>query len=511
MAPTAAGPQTLLAKLAQMIQQGSKQAIQQGQSGGPPSGPNAQPLLSPARIPNAPQPMGQAPGTAPGQTPQTRPPQPQQAQQQASPYNIQNTPRASVGNFTPPTPQPITEVNSLEQLLMGWQSRKQQRKQAEASNAAGELMQAIEGAKQSGDWVPAYTILEHNEQLFNKVYKGWLQKADQQKKQQATAQAGASKKPDPEVQGFEQGVSQHLSRKQKQGAMTNTQAPAPGSAPTQLGGYFLPQASPQQKLQQQITGAQGQVAEQDPASLIGGPMTPERMAAQEKMQYELDVKRTELNKAGVELQSAQTTAQRADSLYKAALVKQLTSSKADEAKLQETLAKTAQDRILNAGRLDIVKANLGVKQQELQNLKQTGANIKARGQLQAGQQANWIAKGKVVDGLMDELQKAETDKKGWGDINTTDIAQRLRAAGAGSLASTIPMNWQDRLPWSKKSSFKDVIDALSNYKEQVIAPRLSGAQSKSADTSTPIVVDPKEIPEIDGGSISESDLDDERE
>src|SRR6266436_6761541 len=97
--------------------------------------PNQNPTISPARVPGVPQSSAQ------------------------SAYSIKQDPKAAVGNFGAPTPQPISEIHGLQSLLLGWHSRKQQSQQAEAANAAQALLQAIEGAKQSGDWTPAYEIL----------------------------------------------------------------------------------------------------------------------------------------------------------------------------------------------------------------------------------------------------------------------------------------------------------------------------------------------------------------
>src|SRR6266404_6976519 len=156
------------------------------------------------------------PGAMPGGAP--RPQQPTQSTA-APAYNIRSDPRSNIGSLQPPVQRPApTEfqgsgpVGALISLLGNWHSNKQKNENSEAANAAQSLMQAIEAAKSTGDWTPAHTILHNNEKLFNKVYKGWLQKNEMQAQEQQ--KKGKAKPPDPDVQGFEQGVQEFLQKKQ---------------------------------------------------------------------------------------------------------------------------------------------------------------------------------------------------------------------------------------------------------------------------------------------------------
>jgi len=204
----------------------------------------------------------------------------------------------------------------LISLLGNWHSNKQKNENSEAANAAQSLMQAIEAAKSTGDWTPAHTILHNNEKLFNKVYKGWLQKNEMQAQEQQ--KKSKSKPPDPDVQGFEQGVQQFLQKKQQQ----PQGAPPQGSAPKALGGYQLPGAPAPQQIQQQATSATQQAQRQDPSrGLPGGQLTSGEsrqaelagagLAQTPKTEAEMAKYQSQMQTAALAVQKAQADAQKA--------------------------------------------------------------------------------------------------------------------------------------------------------------------------------------------------------
>lgn len=398
-----------------------------GQSGGP----NPNPTISPARVPGQQQqPQQTMSGSGGGGSP--------------SPFSIQSDPRSKVGNFNAPTAQPIADVHSLEQLIVGFNSRKQQKQQAEASNAAQALMQAIEGAKTTGDWTPAYDILHENEKLFNKVYKGWLQKAETQKKQ-----AQGQEKSDPDVQGFESGVQNYMKGKQK------PQAPGPppqGSAPTSLGGYQLPAASPQQAMGQQAVSAEQQAQKQDPNRALGSQLssgeqrqaelTKTGMASTPAMQAKLQEVAMGLRKAQLESQKAETELKIAEANAFSSKEKAQVSLDTERAKSQKALVD-----------LDIARARL---QTEIARRSRVGATKQPPTALTTRLNATQNAED-FVKGLID--QKA----KSFSTNDVTKLQQLLTQGGASSLAKSLPTWWGSRW-FSGEKDIQGLYDNIKSYK-----------------------------------------------
>ena len=73
-----------------------------------------------------------------------------------------------------PVPQPNDPPKSLADLLLNRGYRKSQRELAAATNAA----RVFVSCSAAQDYNTALTVLKNNEKLFNKVFKGWLQKAN---------------------------------------------------------------------------------------------------------------------------------------------------------------------------------------------------------------------------------------------------------------------------------------------------------------------------------------------
>jgi hypothetical protein len=439
-----------------------------------PSGPTSSPQITPAQRPGATPQQAPPPGAAPPSTP---------------PGAGATAPgTARVGNFAAPTPQPIADVHSLEQLLMGWSSRKQQKQQAEATNAAQALMQAIEGAKTTGDWGPAESILHDNEKLFNKVYKGWLQKAEAAKK---------PSKPDPDQQGFEQGVGQYLQSKQ--------QAPPTGGAPSQLGGYILPQAGPAQAAAQTQAQTSAITSQQDLERAMRGEPTLAQKAEQDKYRALQEKYTTEIRKEALGVQKAQFEAQKANTELQLKQAEASISEKKGKMTLEEEEKKL---QITNVN-LDIAKARL-----QFTRMHPPGA---------PKMQQPPPAMVKQVESSDQAIAYAESVLNSRGDKGFTKedvqmLSGLLRQAGSTALAQSLP-GWMGRMTpsWlggSGKADVQSMIDSIKAYKQgldDTISTRYpewkkkQEAETPEADTSTDeggdaegevdadIVVDPSEM------------------
>jgi hypothetical protein len=455
------------------------------------------------------------PRVGPGGTPPFRPPQggPQSTAQPA--YNIKSDPRANIGSLPQPVQRPNpTEfqgsgpIGALISLLGNWHSSKQKSENVEAANASHALMEAIEGAKQSGDWTPAYTILHNNEKLFNKVYKGWLQKNEMQA--QEKEKKSKSKPPDPDVQGFEAGVQSFLQKKQQ------PQGPPPqGSAPKALGGYQLPQAPPAQAQAQQTTSAAGQAQRQDPArGLPGGQLTSGEtrqaelagagLAETPKTAAELEKYKSQMQTAALATQRAQFEAQKAQKeLELKAAEGQISKEKgATSLAIEEKrLAQANVDLDIAKARLALLRVSGGGKTQ------QPPANL-----------VKILASADQAESYIKSVLDSRGDK-GFSAQDVQSLQAMLREAGATALAQSLP-GWMGRnapswLGGSGKEDVQSMLDSIKNYKkglEETLSeryPSWEGRKSKTAasfDLSSDepddepvdadIVIDPKDMEEV---------------
>jgi hypothetical protein len=226
--------------------------------------------------------------------------------------NIKFDPSSATGVMAPPVPKPIISgyqpppggeqltskltpqgsamysgVQGMMQFVDTWSRKREAKQQSEAENIAQNLMGAIQG----GDTATAHEILNDPKatKLLNKVYKGWLTKTEESKK---------SKKPDPELQGFEQGMQKYLQGKTQQQPQM----------PHQMGGYLLPSAGPEQKLKAAQSSAMMQFYQQHPSYLVS--VTPREGAEMELKMSEMKIGadfQKELAKNYIEIyKSAQT-------------------------------------------------------------------------------------------------------------------------------------------------------------------------------------------------------------
>lgn len=405
---------------------------------------------------------------------------------------VQNDPKSAVGNFNAPVAQPVSEIHSLQQLLTGWSSRKQQKQQAEASNAAQALMQAIEGAKTTGDWSAANDILHENEKLFNKVYKGWLQKAESQKKQ-----SQSQNKADPDTHGFEQGVQEFLNKKQKGGGQQPQPAPAQGSAPTTMGGYHLPAASPQQELAQRGTSATRQAISQDPNLALSSQLTSEERretelgAGPEKVRAEMEAAQAKIKVAALSVQKAQAESVKAMTELKIKEGEVMSSKEKGQVSLD--IERTRHQKSLVD--LDIARARLALTMKRGPTGGKTPpANLTK--QLAAAKEAEDLLSGMV--------------KQGAGGFSAED-SQKLQAllmqAGSSSLAKDLPSwfgsRWFsgtkdiEKLLGSIQSYQKGLKEAMSNYagteKPAAKSGAVDAASGDDDEVDADIVVNPEDM------------------
>jgi hypothetical protein len=425
--------------------------------------PNTQALLQQGLLPFLLQKMGvtapflgghQAPSSPPAGTP-TSTPQLTQAQGPKAPQQQPSAPASTppgagggsqdlsrIGNYAAPTPQPIADVHSLQQLLVGWSSRKQQKQQAEASNAATSLMQAIEGAKTTGDWAPAYTILQENEALFNKVYKGWLQKSEKAQK--------PGKPPDPAQSGVEQGISQYMASKQA------PKGPPPqGSAPSSLAGYFLPQAGPAQQAATTQARTAAITSQQDLEKAQRGEPTRAQQAEIDKYAAMRDKYHTEIQKEALGVQKASFESQ------KALTELQLKQAEASISKEKGKLSLDIEEKKLQVANVGLDIANARLK---FTRLHPPGA---AKMQQPPASFVTHLSAANQAEAYVESVLNSRGDK-GFTKEDVQTLQGMLRQAGAASLASSLP-GWMGRnapawLGGSGKADVQSLLDSIGDYK-----------------------------------------------
>jgi hypothetical protein len=335
----------------------------------------------------------------------------------------------------PPVAQPHEAVQSIAQLLMGWQDRKKKGEEAEAANIAQNLIQAM----RNGDKDTVNDILnnDHSKKILNKVYKGWLTKMQEAQK--------PGKEPDPTVSGFESGIQKATS------GQSQLQAKPPQGQPPGAGGYRMPQQSQAEQLGAAKLSAETQAAKQDPNRLLSSRLTSEEMretelgAGPEKVQAEREKARAAAQKAMSDLQRAQLEVQKADSELK------LKQTEIEGAKEKGKISADVEHNkyLKSLVDLDIAKARLMHVVQRGQNVSQTN-------------KLKMAAIDKAIS-IMDEVKKR---KGGFSLSDLRDLSNELKTAGATELVKRLPAEWR---AWvGTAGGEKDVqsfADALTHYKE----------------------------------------------
>lgn len=330
-----------------------------------------------------------------------------------------------MSQLTPQAAGLFQGIQGFQKVMADRQQREDQKDSAEAANVAQNFMKALDTAQNSPDertraeaMQTVDMILSNKEysKVLNKVYKGWLQKADQQKK-------AKSKEPDPETAGFEKGLQDYFAGK---GALPQM--------PNQLQGYRLPSAGPAQQIgniQKQVEAAR---AAQDPltqlqSQLTSGEMretelgaTTEKLAA-ERARYkaETDKAQSEVLIAGMKVNEEKAKLQTEQAKTKYA---QMTGEKA--AKLKDI---DYQKALVN---LDIYKTRLALAKIPKQTGQPPPILIK---QTSASQQAI-----EYIDSILADPERA---KKGFNQTDIVKLTGLLQQAGASGLVKDLP-NWMQR-------------------------------------------------------------------
>jgi len=284
-------PQDTLQKLGALLHAfGQMQQSRQVQSGGGQPGQAQSPVVSPARV----TPLNiKYDASGAGSTMQKPQAQPMSPGYQPQPYG-----RQMMQGLDPRGQATFSAIQGVSSLLQNWRQRQDQKEQSKASNIAQNLMQAIE----SGDQATIHDIMNDKDSVktLNKVYKGWLTKAQESKKE-ATP-------PDPAVSGFEAGIKQHIQQKgQGQGQSPQPSQAQPGQQqqqqrpqPGQVGGYQMPQSSPIQQLMAAKIAAENQAAKQDPSRLLTSQLTSHEQRQMQMIAGQLKMSPNEIEKIGSE-------------------------------------------------------------------------------------------------------------------------------------------------------------------------------------------------------------------
>lgn len=385
------------------------------------------------------------------------PPFEQPAKQGFQPSNMS---AELMAKLDPQSASIFSGVQGITKFLQDSFAKKDQEQHSEAKNAAQALMAALEGAKATGDYRPAEHILENNESLFNKVYKGWLQKSEEAKKPQKKAKA-----PDPDVQGFEQGLQSYM---QKGG-----QPPQPPSTLQGKSGakYLMPQASPQQAVGQNQVSQQLQAAKQGQEVI-----SPEERMKLHEGNIKIQEAEVGLQKAFVELQKAKTEAEKAGTNF----AEQKTLYETRLASESEKHLKALIDKDITIGELRdklIMKQNGGRKPPQITDAEARKAN----------------AAEQVSAYLEDMIAKAKPFKA--NDISA--LQGMLATAGASATAKGLPKGiWATM--WSKPEDVSTFKQSFDKYKDSLKAgidrEPTKGSSNKGAPSSKePIVISPEDM------------------
>lgn len=360
-------------------------------------------------------------------------------------------------------------VQGVADFLHSASQKKEETQKTEAANAANALMSALEGAKTTGDFSPAEHIFQNNEALFNKVYKGWLQKSEEAKKPKKVEKA------DPEVDGFHAGITAYMNKgQQAQGA------PQPPSSLQGKSGakYLMPQAGPEQALKQQTVSAESQAAKQDPNRALGSQMTSDEQ------------RQAELGKAGltmtprmqVEMQGFAVDFAKADAAMKESANK-LTESQSN-LKRAQTLGDTAQSVAVENLKKAEIQNRTALVNLDIARARGQAAMAKAKngGTIPPGYRMRWQATTKAED----IIQKAVDRGGDFTDEEKTSLGGLLASAGAPSLAKLVPKPGkmgavQNFLGMASKPA--DLLEGITNYKGS-LKKALSGSPDWLGDDTT---------------------------
>lgn len=405
---------------------------------------------------------------------------PQQQTQSGGPQ-VKTDPNAQAGHFPMPVASPTKKgmegsgpIGALIGLVSQHFAKKDQKEHGEAANIATNLMQAYE----SKDTAKVYEILHDpkSTKVLNKIYKGWLTKAEEMNK--------PGEEPDPTVSGFEAGLQKYMKGKGPQPEM-----------PKQMGGYMLPQAGPAEQTAGIKTSAENQAAKQDPARTMHSRLNSEEMrsgelgAGPEKVAAEKARAEAVIKKSAGDVQIAQADMQRSQTALKKAEADALMAGKKGDAALAELNVK----HLTALVGLDIAKARLGNELAKSKGIKTLSFMNKQK--ISAVTQAEEI------------LNKIVKENRGFNQDDVKQLDSILRAAGATELAKDLPGAWTR---WARGvGSVQDTLDALKPLKQALeeaaggkadVAPKAVAASDDTTD-------DEPDGTDSEGGEVMDMEYD----
>jgi hypothetical protein len=324
-------------------------------------------------------------------------------------------------------------IQGVQSFLQNQQNRQDQKDSAEAQNVAMNFAQALDAAQNSPDektraqaMQTLDLILKNKEykKVLDKVYKGWLVKADQQQKAKSKQQ-----QPDPETQGFEQGLQKYFQDKAAGGAQAQ-QAQLP-QMPSQLQGYRMPTAGPAQMLANIKMQEEAKRAMSDPKVMLTSQLNSQEKAEIERGstlgKIEMENKRwaayaekshNDMLRSVADYRRAMADAQRAETAAKAG--EKAAQSREEEARLRVQKAQVD---------LDIARQKAQAIHDKLQSGSKTPSN------------AFMLHRSRVNDALT-ALANIEKKPPSWYLAGPPDelrnLQSSLKLAGMGALAGIIP-------------------------------------------------------------------------
>ena len=381
----------------------------------PTSAPNPNPTLSPGRIGGS------------------------EAQTSAAPAYLMNMPptHGPAPMSGAPIPQPHEQVNSLAQLVLGWEHRKHERKAAEMQNVWTDLMESLEAAqdpdskqRQNAQQMVDIIMERHGKDLA-KFFKGRFEEVQ---KQQEKSKKG--KEPNPVEKGLEGALREKRSEAQSK------------TSPPQAGGYYLPMAGPQAQLGNIKMGAELSAARQDPARTLGSQLTSGETRQQQLAEAGLATTPkidAELKKYALEVTKAQTEAEKAATELKTIQQRSLITGKRNEAEIEKARLANQTAQV----KLDIERQKLQIERQKRQGLKTVS-------------QSNQL-KLSMIQKAEEALNSLVGSKKGIDKTNVANIVNLLQSAGAKGIAADLLKqqgNW-----WKSYSTPQELLTALQSYKK----------------------------------------------
>jgi hypothetical protein len=289
-------------------------------------------------------------------------------------------------------------------------------------------------------------ILKNKEykKVLDKVYKGWLVKADQQQKAK-----GKQQEPDPETQGFEQGLQQYFAGKGQLPQM-----------PSQLQGYRMPQAGPQQMMQNISNFMNAQQMMKDPRYGLKTQLTPEELRESE---YAAGPGKIEAEREHYHAQAIAAAAL----VRKADLAVKEQELKNQKQQLENELAKTKgeQGKAVKEKDLQIKNAMLDIYRTKLKILLANPPGTPKPKEPPAAMLKQSQSADQAV-AYIDSILSTRGDQ-GFTSDDVTMLTGILNQAGASALARTLPKWLARQLPtWiggSGKEDVQGLRDAVSKY------------------------------------------------